>query len=271
MRVDRATSRRQFLKFLAASPLFASSLPAFAEGPVPGVRLPDPLMWAPLTTDKLIKSPKDAINVFDFEPVCARQRSAGAFRLHGLGHRRRSHAARQPRGLPEVSAAAAPAGRRQQGRHEHRHSRREIRLADHHRAGRRPAMSFHEEGEVAVAKAAKAGNHLQILSTVTNIGIEDVTAARGAAALVPALCDQQMGRRQGDGGARRKGRLPRRRRDGRPLRRTQPGDPVPAAIDRHARVRRLPRARQPRDHDHAARDVPGRRHVRASPTRSRPR
>src|SRR5262249_2771180 len=40
-------------------------------------------------------------------------------------------------------------------------------------------MSFHEDGEVAVAKAAKAGNHLQILSTVTNFSVEDVAAARG--------------------------------------------------------------------------------------------
>ena len=31
-----------------------------------------------------------------------------------------------------------------------------------------------------MAKAARAGNHLQILSTSTNIGVEEVTAARGA-------------------------------------------------------------------------------------------
>ena len=40
--------------------------------------------------------------------------------------------------------------------------------------------AFHEEGEIAVAKAAKAGNHLQILSTVASTSVEDVTAARGA-------------------------------------------------------------------------------------------
>src|SRR5262245_62623806 len=27
-------------------------------------------MWAPMRADDLIKSPKEAINVFDFEPVC---------------------------------------------------------------------------------------------------------------------------------------------------------------------------------------------------------
>src|SRR5262249_57145665 len=40
--------------------------------------------------------------------------------------------------------------------------------------------SFHDEGEIAAARAAKAGNHLQILSTQTSNGVEDVTAARGA-------------------------------------------------------------------------------------------
>jgi isopentenyl diphosphate isomerase/L-lactate dehydrogenase-like FMN-dependent dehydrogenase len=39
--------------------------------------------------------------------------------------------------------------------------------------------AFHPEGEIAVAKAAKARGHLQILSTVTSTGVEDVIAARG--------------------------------------------------------------------------------------------
>ena len=69
---DHAASRRKFLQFLAASPLWgAGALDAFAgEGLAPGSKLPDPLMWAPMRTDELIKSPKEAINVFDFEPVC---------------------------------------------------------------------------------------------------------------------------------------------------------------------------------------------------------
>src|SRR5262249_28960363 len=68
---DPSTSRRRFLQFLAGSPLFAyGGLPAFAgEGPAAGNKLPDPIMWAPLKTEDLIKSPKEAINVFDFEPV----------------------------------------------------------------------------------------------------------------------------------------------------------------------------------------------------------
>ena len=70
MPIDQATSRRSFLQFLAGSPLLAGSLPAFAEGPVAGTKLSDPIIWAPLKTENLIKSPKEAINVFDFEPAC---------------------------------------------------------------------------------------------------------------------------------------------------------------------------------------------------------
>jgi 4-hydroxymandelate oxidase len=40
-------------------------------------------------------------------------------------------------------------------------------------------LMFHPEGEVAVARAAKSKNALQILSTVTSLSVEDVAAARG--------------------------------------------------------------------------------------------
>src|SRR5436309_10292291 len=70
MPIDQANSRRALLKFLAASPFFAASdLAAFAAEDPHGYRLPDPMMWAPRNLDKLISSPKEAINVFDFEPV----------------------------------------------------------------------------------------------------------------------------------------------------------------------------------------------------------
>jgi 4-hydroxymandelate oxidase len=39
--------------------------------------------------------------------------------------------------------------------------------------------AFHSEGEVAVARAARARNHLQIMSTVSSSSVEDVTRARG--------------------------------------------------------------------------------------------
>jgi isopentenyl diphosphate isomerase/L-lactate dehydrogenase-like FMN-dependent dehydrogenase len=39
---------------------------------------------------------------------------------------------------------------------------------------------FHPDGELAVARAARSGNHLQILSTSSNYSVDDVTKARGA-------------------------------------------------------------------------------------------
>ena len=62
-------SRRKFLQFMAASPLFASSALAGDVPEIP-IKPSDPINWAPLQSAKLIKSPKDAINIFDFEAPC---------------------------------------------------------------------------------------------------------------------------------------------------------------------------------------------------------
>ena len=71
-RSHQAASRRRFLQFLAGSPLLATGgwAAIAAEIPTPARRFPDPLNWAPLDPEDLIKSPAEAINVFDFEPVC---------------------------------------------------------------------------------------------------------------------------------------------------------------------------------------------------------
>ena len=67
--------RRQLLTWLAASPLLAlaGNQNAFADDAKELVRnftkRPDPMVWAPNTPLDLISNPKDAINVFDFEPV----------------------------------------------------------------------------------------------------------------------------------------------------------------------------------------------------------
>jgi len=58
--------RRRFLQFLLASPLFAGSSTALGQGMPP---LADPMAWAPRELDKLISDPKQALDVFDFEPV----------------------------------------------------------------------------------------------------------------------------------------------------------------------------------------------------------
>src|SRR6476619_7091754 len=178
---DQAANRRKFLQFLAGSPLLAAGgLEAFAgEGPVPGSKLPDPLMWAPMRTTELIKTPKEAINVFDLEPVCRQNVPPAHFGYmpSGIDDEMTLRANREgflkfqlrPRRLVDVSKVdmsvdilgtkysspivCAPVG------------------------GQR---SFHSDAESGVARAAKAGDHLQILSTMTSDTVEDVTKARGA-------------------------------------------------------------------------------------------
>jgi len=72
MSFDQATSRRRFLQFMAASPLFAyGSFSAAGEGPTAARNFPIPLCGRRLRTEDLIKSPKDASTCSDFEPVSA--------------------------------------------------------------------------------------------------------------------------------------------------------------------------------------------------------
>ena len=138
----RAASRRKFLQFLAGSPLLAGgALSAFAgEGPTPGTKLPDPLMWAPDARRRSHRLAQGRDQCLRFRAGLPQERPARAFRLHGVRHRRRSHAARQSRGVPEIPAAAAAARRREQGRYERRHSRREIQFAHRAGAGGRPKV-----------------------------------------------------------------------------------------------------------------------------------
>ena len=176
----QAASRRKFLQYLASSPVLAAGgLEAFAgEGPQPRPKLPDPLMWGPMQTETLIKSPKEAINVFDFEPVMRANVPPAHFgyMASGIDDEVTLRANREgflkfqlrPRRLVDVSKVdmgvdilgvkysspivLSPVG------------------------GQR---SFHEDGEIGAAKAAKAGDHLQIMSTMTSYDVEDVRAARG--------------------------------------------------------------------------------------------
>ena len=180
MSFDPQVNRRRFLQYLAASPLFAygSGAGYAADAPTPGVRLADPLMWAPMKAGELIKSPKDAINVFDFEPVCRANVPPAHFgyMASGIDDEVTLRANREdflkfqlrPRRLRDVSKpdmsvdilgvkyaspiVLAPVGGQKM---------------------------FQPEGEVAAARAAKAGGHLQILSTATTSSVEEVTAARG--------------------------------------------------------------------------------------------
>src|ERR671937_2375017 len=172
---DQAASRRRFLQFLAGSPLWAAAaVEAFAgEGFMPGTKLPDPLMWAPMRADELIKSPKEAINVFDFEPVCRHNVPPAHFgyMASGIDDELTLRANREgfskfqlrPRRLVDVSKVAMSS--------EILGVKYESPIVIAPIGGQR---AYHEEGELGTARGAKAGNHLQILSTATNSNVEDV-------------------------------------------------------------------------------------------------
>jgi isopentenyl diphosphate isomerase/L-lactate dehydrogenase-like FMN-dependent dehydrogenase len=177
--IDQAASRRKFLQFIAASTAlgYADKL-AFAETLLPKSKLPDPMIWAPLDPANLIKSPKEAINVFDFEPVMRQNVPPAHFgyMASGIDDEVTLRANREgflkfqlrPRRLVDVSKVdmttdilgvryASPIMIAPTGGHK----------------------AYHLDGEEGVAKAAKAGNHLMILSTQTSTGVEDVIKARG--------------------------------------------------------------------------------------------
>jgi isopentenyl diphosphate isomerase/L-lactate dehydrogenase-like FMN-dependent dehydrogenase len=178
----QAAHRRQFLKWLSASPLLGYSGLASLAADIPLVapsRLSDPITWAPASLQELITNPKDAINVFDFERV-ARQKVPPAhfgYMAAGIDDEVTLRANREgflkyylrPRRLNDVSKVdlsmeifgvkynspivIAPTGGNK---------------------------AYHPEGEVAVARAAKVGNHLEMLATGATTSIEAAIEARGA-------------------------------------------------------------------------------------------
>jgi 4-hydroxymandelate oxidase len=172
-----ATSRRRFLQYLAGSPLFAAGVLS-AYGKEASSKLPDPMIWAP-AGGELINSPKDAINVFDFEPVARNNVPPAHFgyMASGLDDEVTLRANREgflkfqllPRRLNDVSKIDTGV--------ELFGTRYDSPIFVCPTGGN---MFFHPDGEVAVAKAARAGNHLQILSTSSNYSVDDVTKARGA-------------------------------------------------------------------------------------------
>ncbi len=178
---NRSTNRRQFLRWLSASPLLAYPVLAGRVADVSAAkpqRMQDPVMWAPASPQDLIATPKDAINVFDFERV-AHQKVPPAhfgYLASGIDDEVTLRANREaflkyylrPRRLRDVSKVdmsmemfgvtydspiiLSPIG---------------------------DNKAYHPDGEVAVARAAKAGNHLEVLATGSNTSIEAAMDARG--------------------------------------------------------------------------------------------
>ncbi|HKA43573.1 MAG TPA: alpha-hydroxy acid oxidase [Burkholderiales bacterium] len=177
----RFASRRRLLKWLSGSPLLAWPGLAGLAAEIPQVappKRPDPMIWGPGELQDLIKDPKDAINVFDFEPVMRRNVPPAHFgyMASGIDDEITLRANREaflkyylrPRRLNDVSKVdtsveifgfkygspifISPTGGNK---------------------------AYHPDGELAVARAARAGNHLEMLATGATTSIEAAIEARG--------------------------------------------------------------------------------------------
>lgn len=168
---DSIENRRQFLRFLAGTPLFAGSamLPLLARKLWAADELPS----------ELIMAAEDALNVFDFHPVAKTMLSPAhyGYTVSGTdgdetllanreGFERFRIRVRRLVDIRSIDTATEIFGARWAS---------PIALAPV--GGQR---KYHPEGEVAVARAARQGAHTQILSTATSRSVEDVAAARGA-------------------------------------------------------------------------------------------
>ena len=185
-------SRRAFLAFVAASPLLAAvgvdraSLTRLLGGSrrdqSAALALIDQstgqAAGQTAQTAALITSPSEALNVFDFEAV-AKQKIPVAhwgylmtgtdddatIRANRDGFNRFALRMRRLVDVSRVDTSIDMLGV---------HWATPIVICP---VGSQKA--FHAEGEIAVARAARARGHLQVLSTVTTSSVEDVNAARG--------------------------------------------------------------------------------------------
>jgi isopentenyl diphosphate isomerase/L-lactate dehydrogenase-like FMN-dependent dehydrogenase len=172
----RSHSRRELLRFLAQSPLLGGVGTAFLVGAAHAQD--DAVLSGSLKFDGLITAPEQALNVWDFEAVIRSKLNAGHYAYMAQGADDFGTIAANREGFAKIGL-------------------RPQRLVDVGNVdlsvdvfGQRLAspiflcpvgaqLMFHPEGEVAVARAAKTKNALQVLSTVTSFSVEDVATARG--------------------------------------------------------------------------------------------
>ena len=165
-------NRRQFLRFLAGTPLLAGS------GALPFLTR---RAWAAEElTEELITIAEDALNVFDFHPVARRNLSPAhyGYTVSGTDGDETLLANREGFKRFRIRARRLVDIRNADTSTEIFGARWESPIALAPVGGQR---KYHPEGEVAVARAARHGAHTQILSTMTSSAVEEVSAARGEA------------------------------------------------------------------------------------------
>jgi 4-hydroxymandelate oxidase len=169
-------SRRRFLEFVAGSPLFPY---AAIAGAVFGHRSE---VWgadAPAAPSAEILSPNQALNVFDLEEVARKNLPPAHFAYLATGVEADATIRANREGFAKFKI-------------------RPRRLVDTSQVNASVTLfgttwptpivldpvsslrAFHPDGDIAVARAARARNHLQILSTLATASVEEVITARGA-------------------------------------------------------------------------------------------
>lgn len=174
----RTLARRQFIQFLAASPLLAG----LGSGRLLAGILSDPSGGSPNSLSesllKLISTPAEALDVFDFQrlaeqvlpPAHYGYLATGTDGDETLRANRKAFKKVYLRALRMVDTADVDTRLELLG--QELSSPIVIAPVGSQRA-------FHPEGELATARAANSRDHLQILSNFTTTSIEDVIAARG--------------------------------------------------------------------------------------------
>ena len=189
-RSDDHVSRRRFLQFAAGSPLLAVAginagqlAKLFRGGPrdqAKGLALLQQATQEP----ELIASAADALDVFDFEPVAKKKLPPAhwgylatgtdddaTIRANREGYAHWDLRARRLVDVSKIDPSVEILG-----------VKWPTPIVINPLGSQR---AFHPEGEIAVARAAKAKNHLQVLSTVATTSVEDCIAARGAPVWFP--------------------------------------------------------------------------------------
>jgi len=159
------TSRRSFLRYIASSPLLGAMSSAFGQ-------------FDYTASDTPILDPSEAVNVFDFEPVARQNLSLAHYTYLASGVDDGSTIAANRAGFDKIALRV----------------RRlvDVRTIDTgielfgtpHAcpiviAPCGTQKAFHQEGELATARASRSRDCLQILSTVSSYSVDDVNETRG--------------------------------------------------------------------------------------------
>jgi 4-hydroxymandelate oxidase len=172
---EQGKNRRQFFRYLAASPLLAS--PSLFGRPLTDFLgfLDEGKTFKP---GELINSPEQALDVMEFEAVAQKALPPAHWGYLTTGVDDDATVQANHKGFSKVQIR----------------SRRLVNVEKLDTSVRlfgttwetpiflspvSAMKAFHPDGEAAVAKAARVKNHLQILSTVASCSVEEVTAARG--------------------------------------------------------------------------------------------